>query len=105
MKIKLLTRQEEDFSRTRPNEIQKVLKNPDPTQHPFEKAREYTRALNSVKLGRVFAKPFAKALNGHKDSVYCISRHPTKLSLIASGSGDGGMSSSWLLYLVLYYTF
>lgn len=96
MKIKLLTRQEEDFTRTRPNELQKVQKNADPTLHPFEKAREYTRALNAVKLGRVFAKPFVKALDGHKDSVYCITRHPSKLSLVASGSGDGGTESLFL---------
>lgn len=92
MKIKILNRKEEDFTRTRPNELQKSQRNVDPNLHPFEKPREYVRALNSVKLGRVFAKPFLKALDGHKDTVFCIAKHPTKLSLIASGSADGGKS-------------
>lgn len=91
MKIKILNRREEDFTRTRPNELQKSQRNVDPDLHPFEKPREYVRALNTVKLGRVFAKPFLKALDGHKDTVFCIAKHPTKLSLIASGSADGGM--------------
>ena len=36
------------------------------TEHPFEAEREYTRALNSVKLEKVFAKPFLGALDGHR---------------------------------------
>ena len=34
----------------------------DPALHPFEKAREYTRALNATKLERMFAKPFLAQL-------------------------------------------
>ncbi len=38
------------------------------TEHPFEAEREYTRALNSVKLEKVFAKPFLGALDGHRQT-------------------------------------
>ena len=38
-----------------------------PELHPFEKAREYKRAVNAVKLDRHFAKPFVGALSGHFD--------------------------------------
>lgn len=49
--------------------------NLDPALHPFAKEREYTRALNATKLGKLFAKPFVAALSGHLDGVYCLRRH------------------------------
>lgn len=57
--------------------------------HPFDKPREYTRALNAAKLDRLFAKPFVAALEGHIDGVYALARHPKRLDVLASGSGDG----------------
>lgn len=47
------------------------------------------RALNAVKLERVFAKPFVSCLDGHKDGVSCIAKHPKQLSILASGAYDG----------------
>lgn len=64
-------------------------RNYDPALHPFEAAREYTRALNAVKLDRVFAKPFIGNLEGHKDGVSCMSKHPGRLSVLLSGAFDG----------------
>ncbi len=89
MKIKVLNRVEEDYTRERKGDVVKVFRNPDPVIHPFERAREYTRALNAVKLDKVFAKPFVRALSGHRDAVSCMSRSRVKLSEIASGSCDG----------------
>ncbi|CAG8793427.1 14535_t:CDS:2, partial [Racocetra fulgida] len=77
------------YVRETPQDIHKIKRNIDPNLHPFEKAREYTRALNAVKLERLFAKPFVNALSGHVDGVYCIAKHPLKLTTIISGSGDG----------------
>jgi WD40 repeat protein len=57
--------------------------------HPFEKAREYSRTLNAVKLDRVFAKPFVAALSGHLEGVYCMAKHSSHLSCLLSGSCDG----------------
>lgn len=57
--------------------------------HPFEAAREYTRALNAVKLDRVFAKPFIGCLEGHKDGVSSVCKHPERLSIFLSGAFDG----------------
>ena len=51
--------------------------------------REYTRALNSTKLERVFAKPFIGSLDGHKDGVHCLSKHPLQLNMLLSGACDG----------------
>ncbi|KAK0091426.1 hypothetical protein PV326_003254, partial [Microctonus aethiopoides] len=63
-------------------------RNYDPVLHPFEAAREYTRALNAVKLDRVFAKPFIGCLEGHKDGVSSVCKHPERLSIFLSGAFD-----------------
>ncbi len=58
--------------------------------HPFERAREYTRALNATKLERMFASPFIAQLGkGHVDGVYTMAKDPESLQRFASGSGDG----------------
>lgn len=47
------------------------------------------RALNAVKLERVFAKPFVGNLGGHRDGVSCFAKHPASLSSLTSGAFDG----------------
>lgn len=89
MQIRVLSRSKEDYVRTRPNEITKLHKNPSPLLHPFEREREYKRALNSAKLGKIFAKPFIGALSGHLDGVYCMARHRDSLTKLLSGACDG----------------
>ena len=65
-------------------------RNLDPSQHPFERAREYTRALNATKLERMFAAPFLGQMgDGHVDGVYSLAKDPNSLEHFASGSGDG----------------
>lgn len=89
MKIKVMERDPSVHTRTGAKELQRVTQNADPKFHPFEKPREYVRALNAVKTQRMFAKPFVRALDGHRDSVYVMARHPNKMTLFASGSADG----------------
>jgi len=70
--------------------VTKQSRNYDPALHPFERAREYTRALNATKLERMFAKPFVASLGrGHVDGVYRIANDPSALENFASASGDG----------------
>ncbi|RKO86767.1 Sof1-like domain-containing protein, partial [Blyttiomyces helicus] len=87
-KVKTISRGE-DQVRERKGDIHKVQRNLNPALHPFERAREYTRALNATKLERMFAKPFVAALAGHIDGVYCMAKSPTQLSTMYSGSADG----------------
>ena len=47
MKVKAINRSEEGCTRERAQDVQKVHRNLDPALHPFEKAKEYTRALNA----------------------------------------------------------
>ncbi len=66
-----------------------VPRNYDPALHPLETPREYTRAMNAVKLDRVFAKPFISSLDGHRDAINCMGKHPSKLAWLYSGACDG----------------
>uniref|UniRef100_A0A1B6DN13 Uncharacterized protein n=1 Tax=Clastoptera arizonana TaxID=38151 RepID=A0A1B6DN13_9HEMI len=89
MKVKMITRNPDDYMRETKRDLFKVPRNYDPALHPFEAPREYTRALNSVKLERVFAKPFIGNLDGHKDGISCLAKHPSQLSFVVSGDYDG----------------
>ncbi|KAI8968382.1 hypothetical protein BDF20DRAFT_964434 [Mycotypha africana] len=89
VKVKVLSRSSNDYVRERAQDIHKIQRNYDPSAHPFERAREYTRALTAAKLDKMFAKPFVASMAGHIDGVYCLTKHPTKLNSMISGSGDG----------------
>lgn len=89
VKVQALSRNEEDFTRERKTDPVKVFRNFDPKLHPFQKAREYTRALNAVKWDKVFAKPFLFALDSHRDAVCSMTRLPNSLIYHFSGACDG----------------
>ncbi|KAI1329258.1 WD40 repeat-like protein [Xylariaceae sp. FL0255] len=89
MKIKALSRSAASYQ-TPGSKAPKAPRNLDPSVHPFEQAREYKRALNAVKLERMFAAPFIAQLgNGHVDGVYTFAKDPSNLTRFASGAGDG----------------
>lgn len=72
------------------SDVARLPRNLNPELHPFERAREYTRALNATKLERMFAAPFVAQLGrGHVDGVYSLAKDPNSLQHFASGSGDG----------------
>jgi WD repeat and SOF domain-containing protein 1 len=89
VKVKAICRDENDYKRKTNTEIEKVYRNTNPNLHPLNKAREYVRALNAVKLEKVFAKPFLFSLNEHTDGIKCLAKNRTNLSEIISGSFDG----------------
>jgi len=89
MKIKVISRSEEAFTKERSQDLQKVFRNLDPGLHPQERAHEYVRALNAVKLDKVFARPFVGALSGHNDGVSCMVKNPRRLNCLVSASLDG----------------
>ncbi|KFY40515.1 hypothetical protein V495_05388 [Pseudogymnoascus sp. VKM F-4514 (FW-929)] len=89
MKIKALTRSAAT-AQAPGSDVARQPRNLDPALHPFERAREYTRALNATKLERMFAAPFIGQLGkGHVDGVYTMAKDPNSLQRFASGSGDG----------------
>ena len=89
MRVKVINRVEARETCERKGDLKQVKRNLDPDLHPFERAIEYTRALNAAKLERVFAKPFVAALSGHTDGINCLARNPKRLNSLISGSASG----------------
>ncbi|KAH8370939.1 hypothetical protein KR093_005581 [Drosophila rubida] len=89
MKVKMISRNPDNYVRETKLQQHKIPRNYDPALHPLEGPREYVRALNATKLDRVFAKPFVCNLSGHRDGVACFGKHPKMLSTLATGAYDG----------------
>lgn len=89
MKVKVISRAASEFTRETNQDIHRIKRNYDPSLHPFQFAREYKRAVNAVKLDKIFAKPFVGCLSGHQESVQCLLKHPNSLSTLISGACDG----------------
>jgi len=89
MKIKAISRDKRQFTRGSKSELTPVPRSLQPELHPFERAREYKRALNAVKLDQHFAKPFVGALEGHSDGVHCFAKNAASLAMLVSGACDG----------------
>eukprot|EP00811_Abedinium_folium_P034668 NODE_7530_length_1570_cov_7.487872.p1 GENE.NODE_7530_length_1570_cov_7.487872~~NODE_7530_length_1570_cov_7.487872.p1 ORF type:complete len:445 (+),score=123.89 NODE_7530_length_1570_cov_7.487872:173-1507(+) len=88
MKVKVLQRSEQELF-GEPGGVPRSRRNPDPRLHPLERAREYQRALTATKIEKIFAKPFVKALDGHTDSVKCLSIALKPAAPLVSGGCDG----------------
>ncbi|KAI6183948.1 DDB1- and CUL4-associated factor 13 [Aphelenchoides bicaudatus] len=87
--VKVISRNPDNYQRETKNDIHKARRNFNAAEDPFRHQVEYTRALNSAKLERMFAKPFICALDGHSDGVHTLAKHPSRLSTVLSGSLDG----------------
>jgi len=85
----MLKRNVSEYVRETKHDIHKINRNYSSVEHPFETEREYKRALNAVKLERVFAKPLLGSLDGHKDGITVLAKHPAKLSEVVSAAADG----------------
>ncbi|GAV27155.1 hypothetical protein PMKS-000616 [Pichia membranifaciens] len=90
MKIKTISRSSDAYVPVSNARESALPRNLNPELHPFERAREYTRALNATKLERVFAQPFVGTLgDGHRDGVYALAKNFSSVNKIATASGDG----------------
>lgn len=90
MKVKTISRSADTYVPARNTQESAIPRNLNPALHPFERAREYTRALTATKLERMFAQPFVGQMgDGHRDGIYCISKNFKATNQVASGSGDG----------------
>ena len=89
VKIKAICRDSNDYTRKTNTEIEKVYRNTNPKLHPFQRAREYVRALNSVKLDKIFSKPFLFSLNQPTDCVKAMAKNRKSLTDFVSGGFDG----------------
>ncbi|CUM66453.1 uncharacterized protein PRCAT00004117001 [Priceomyces carsonii] len=90
MRVKTISRSSDTYVPVRNTQESSLPRNLNPALHPFERAREYTKALTATKMERMFAQPFIGQLgNGHRDGVYSIAKNFDSLNQIATGSGDG----------------
>ncbi|KAK1302421.1 hypothetical protein QJS10_CPB12g00982 [Acorus calamus] len=89
MKVKVISRSTEEFTRERSQDLQRVFRSFDPSLRAQEKATEYVRALNAAKLDKIFARPFVGAMDGHIDAISCMAKNPNHLKAMFSGSMDG----------------
>ncbi|GFP86440.1 ddb1- and cul4-associated factor 13 [Phtheirospermum japonicum] len=89
MKVKVISRSTDEFTRERSQDLQRVFRNFDPNIRSQDKSVEYVRALNAAKLDKIFARPFVGALDGHIDAVSSMAKNPSHLKGIFSGSMDG----------------
>ena len=53
MRVKVISRSTDEFTRERSQDLQRVFRNFDPSLRTQEKATEYVRALNAAKLEKV----------------------------------------------------
>lgn len=88
-KFSLISRNVLTENKELPTDISRVQRSMKEEDHPFAQAREYKRALNAVKLDKVFAKPYVGTLVGHPDGVTCLARATGEISYIVSGGYDG----------------
>jgi WD repeat and SOF domain-containing protein 1 len=89
VKIKVISRDANDYKRKTNTEIEKVYRSTNPKLHPFQKQKEYKRALNAVKLDKIFSKPFIGSLNQPTDCIRVMAKNHRSLSEFASGGFDG----------------
>lgn len=90
MKVKALCRSADQYAPPTKSSQTPMPRSLNPALHPHERAREYTRALNAVKLDRMFAAPLLGSLgDGHVDGVYSLCKDPRRIGVLASSSGDG----------------
>jgi WD repeat and SOF domain-containing protein 1 len=75
VKVKAISRNDEQFTREKSTEAFRQFQNPDAQIHRFEKPREYVRAINAAKLDNIYAKPFIGDLSGHMDTPLRLALH------------------------------
>jgi WD repeat and SOF domain-containing protein 1 len=90
MKVKALSRTAASTQRECSGDLRRHDRNLDPAYHPMQRPREYTRAVTSAKLERMFAQPLVGNLgNGHQDAVYHTAISRKSLLPMLSGAADG----------------
>ena len=93
MKVKALSRSRASTQRECSGDLRKHHRNLDPAYHPMQRPREYTRAVTSAKIQRMFAHPLIGNLgNGHQDAVTHTAVSRQSLLPLLSGCADGTLS-------------
>lgn len=89
VKLETIQRTQKDSERRTKMDLHRVQTNTAPDSHPFQRAREFQRAVLAAKTDKMFAQPFVGALDGHSDGVSCMAKSLKHTQSLASGSWDG----------------
>ena len=89
VRINTICRTNKDFERETKFDLNKVERSLNPNLHPFQKAREYQRAVISAKMDKMFAKPFIAAMPNHSDAISCFAKSTKNIQNFISGAWDG----------------
>lgn len=89
VKLETNERTQKDGERRTKMELYKVQTNTLPDNHPFQKAREFQRAILAAKTDKMFAQPFVGCLSGHADGISVFAKSTKHLTNVVSGSWDG----------------
>jgi WD repeat and SOF domain-containing protein 1 len=90
MKVKALSRSRASTQRECHGDLRQHHRNLDPVYHPMQRPREYTRAVTSAKMQRMFAQPLIGNLgHGHQDAVTHTAISRKSLLPLLSGAADG----------------
>ncbi|KAL7581106.1 hypothetical protein ACA910_005907 [Epithemia clementina (nom. ined.)] len=72
------------------SDLRRTSRNLNPSYHPMQRAREYTRAVTAAKMERMFAQPLVGNIGlGHRDAVTCSATSRSALLPLVSGAADG----------------
>jgi WD repeat and SOF domain-containing protein 1 len=89
VRISTICRTTQDYERETKHDLTKVQRSLNPNLHPFQKAREYQRAVIAAKMDKMFAQPFVAAMPNHSDGISCFAKSFKSLQNFISGSWDG----------------
>ena len=83
------TREKEDFARPRPYGMMPTFRSKDYVE-PYAKDVEFKRALNAVKVKRMYAMPFVSSFSGHKTGVSALAVYNyRRSSYVVSADHEG----------------
>ena len=89
VRLEVIQRTQKDTERRTKMDLHRIQSNTLPENHPFQKAREFQRALIAAKTDKIFAQPFVGDLSGHSDGISAFCKSTKHISNVASGSWDG----------------
>eukprot|EP01053_Blabericola_migrator_P004442 Blabericola_migrator_1__4441@NODE_237_length_10988_cov_176_358575_g201_i0_p2_GENE_NODE_237_length_10988_cov_176_358575_g201_i0NODE_237_length_10988_cov_176_358575_g201_i0_p2_ORF_typecomplete_len511_score108_25WD40/PF00400_32/0_0017WD40/PF00400_32/0_00019WD40/PF00400_32/0_25WD40/PF00400_32/6_8e03WD40/PF00400_32/0_00052WD40/PF00400_32/3e05ANAPC4_WD40/PF12894_7/2_6e05ANAPC4_WD40/PF12894_7/0_00068ANAPC4_WD40/PF12894_7/0_006ANAPC4_WD40/PF12894_7/0_00017Sof1/PF04158_14/4_3e18Sof1/PF04158_14/8_1e03eIF2 len=89
MKLRVLHRNADLYSKTQTNQRRINFSIDNDQKTPLAQAIQHQRALNAVKIDKIFAKPFIHQFGGHIDSVKALARCNQAIFDFFSGSCDG----------------
>lgn len=89
VRVEVIQRTAQSTERRTKMDLYKVNTNTQPESHPFQRAREFQRAVIAAKTDKMYSQPFVASLGGHSDGISVLAKSAKHISNVVSGSWDG----------------